>query len=333
MIVLRKYKWQRDSNNPVLRPNPNSTYDCTCCMSPFVMQIKDEYRLYYAGADRQGYHRICLATSLVANPTKFTRYGVILDIGKKGDFDGFWCVSPCVHKFGNKWYLYYTGNDGSNSGLQAFSGIGLAIGDDGIHFERYDSNPIITGDQTKEYPHNRGIAGPGGTILEDIQTDGSIFYRMYYTLAVGTLNSDPKIDQKKLCAVCHSIDGIHWSNHRIIMNPREDVSNEDIAVAGPFVWRDTNCYRMFYCGIGSRWGYYSISEAVSQDGYKWYRGEKDENLTLTPGEPGTWESQMVEYPSVIEENGKLRLFYCGNGYGTTGIGTAVTLKKGSRNRN
>ena len=27
--------------------------------------------------------------------------------------------------------------------------------------------------------------------------------------------------------------------------------------------------------------------------------------------------------SIIEENGRLRLFYCGNGYGTTGIGTAV----------
>lgn len=32
---------------------------------------------------------------------------------------------------------------------------------------------------------------------------------------------------------------------------------------------------------------------------------------------------MVEYPHVVREGSKLRLFYCGNGYGTTGIGTAV----------
>ena len=32
---------------------------------------------------------------------------------------------------------------------------------------------------------------------------------------------------------------------------------------------------------------------------------------------------MTEYPNVIEENGRLRLFYCGNGYGATGIGTAL----------
>jgi hypothetical protein len=32
---------------------------------------------------------------------------------------------------------------------------------------------------------------------------------------------------------------------------------------------------------------------------------------------------MTEYPNVIEEDGRLRLFYCGNGYGRTGIGTAT----------
>lgn len=32
---------------------------------------------------------------------------------------------------------------------------------------------------------------------------------------------------------------------------------------------------------------------------------------------------MTEYPNVIEENGKLRLFYSGNGYGSTGIGAAL----------
>lgn len=30
--------------------------------------------------------------------------------------------------------------------------------------------------------------------------------------------------------------------------------------------------------------------------------------------------------NVIEENGRLRLFYCGNGYGSTGIGSVVAEK-------
>ena len=45
--------------------------------------------------------------------------------------------------------------------------------------------------------------------------------------------------------------------------------------------------------------------------------------TRLPGSPGSWEDQMVEYPCVIPEPGRLRLFYCGNGYGATGIGVAT----------
>jgi hypothetical protein len=48
-----------------------------------------------------------------------------------------------------------------------------------------------------------------------------------------------------------------------------------------------------------------------------------ENLALPPDSTSPWESQMVEYPSIIREDDHLRLFYCGNGYGTTGIGTAI----------
>ena len=138
------------------------------------------------------------------------------------------------------------------------------------------------------------------------------------------MNSDAvRIDQEKHCAVCHSDDGIRWTDHQLIMSPQKEVANEDVAVAAPFVWRDGDVYRMLYCGIGTRWGFYSISEAVSTDGYTWDRGDGDENITLAPNPGCEWESQMVEYPCVVQEADQLRLFYCGNGYGKTGIGTAI----------
>ena len=49
---------------------------------------------------------------------------------------------------------------------------------------------------------------------------------------------------------------------------------------------------------------------------------RDDPLALPPCGDG-WEKQMTEYPNVVEEHGRLRLFYCGNGYGATGIGTAL----------
>lgn len=320
--MFKNFEWVRDLGNPILPPNKQSDYDSTRCMNPFVVRVGNTYRLYYSGGDQDGRQRICLATASVDDPTQWERHGVILDLGDSGAFDAKWCVLPCVHKVGERWFMYYSGHEGSDMGLQSFPGIGLAVSDDGIHFERYSSTPVVTGDQTAEFPNNRGVAG-GGSILEDVQADGSVRYRMYYTVAVGTKSDDVRVDQEKHCAVCHSEDGIHWTDHQLIISPRKEVANEDVAVAAPFVWRDGDVYRMLYCGIGTRWGFYSISEAVSEDGYVWDRSDGDANMTLAPNSDCEWETQMVEYPCVVQEGNHLRLFYCGNGYGRTGIGTAL----------
>jgi predicted GH43/DUF377 family glycosyl hydrolase len=174
------------------------------------------------------------------------------------------CMNPFVVRSGGEYWLYYSG--GAADGRQRLC---LAT--------TPAVTPLITGDQTVEFPHNRGVAG-GGTIVEERRADGAVQYRMYYTLAVGRKSPDVRVDQEKHCAVCHSVDGIRWTDHRLIMSPRKEVPNEDIAVAAPFVWREAGIYRMLYCGIGTRWGYYSISEAVSADGYIWERGKGDANL-------------------------------------------------------
>ena len=321
--MLTPFNWQRDPANPILPPAADSACESTRCMNPFAVRAGDEYRLFYSGGDAAGHQRICLATAPVSAPDRLTRRGVVFDLGATDSFDAHWCVLPCVYRFGAKWHMYYSGNEGTDLGLQSFSGIGLATSDDGQHFEKYSSAPVITGDQTAEFPTNRGIAG-GGSIIHEHRSDGTTAYRMYYTLAVGTKNTDARIDQEKHCAVCHSTDGITWTDHRLILSPRRNVTSEDIAVAAPFVWRDGTRYRMLYCGIGTRWGFYSISQAVSEDGYVWHCGHGDENMTLAPASDSPWESQMVEYPCVLNEGDRLRLFYCGNGYGATGIGTATS---------
>ena len=170
---------------------------------------------------------------------------------------------PLVYRFGNSWHLYWSGRKKNLSGgLQAFPGIGLATSTDGIHFNKYSDKPVITGDQTIEFPNNRGIAG-GGTILEDEASDGTVIYRQYYTLAVGKTNSNMCIDQEKHCAVCFSKDGIHWTDHRIVISPRSDVPHEDAACAAPYVWHDGEYYRMVYSAIGTKWGYYSLVQALT----------------------------------------------------------------------
>lgn len=118
-----------------------------------------------------------------------------------------------------------------------------------------------------------------------------------------------------------------WTKKGALFLRNPDHDYENVGVAGPVVKPkpDGNGFRMWYSAIGTKWGYYSICYAESADGIEWNRGEKyGDNLQLTPTGDG-WGKQMVEYPSIIEEDGRLRLFYCGNGYGKTGIGTAVGI--------
>jgi predicted GH43/DUF377 family glycosyl hydrolase len=315
------HAWQRDKRNPVLPPVPGK-FDAACCMNAFVLRRSDEYWLYYAGGDPKGNRRVCLATAPVDDLSKWKRHGPLFELGGKGSFDEAWCVLPCVHRVGEKWHLYYTGRSADRgTGLQAFRGIGLAVSDDLLNWKKKSDEPILLGDGFDDWPKNRGIAG-GGSIVEVPGARGKAVYRMHYTLATGTPSKDLRVDQAKQSVVAHSTDGIKWEDRRVVMRPRAEAEYENAATIALNVWKTRTRWRAIYAGIGTKFGAYSICEAVSDDGLTWERGQPGENLALAPQGIG-WESKMTEYPNVIEENGKLRLFYCGNGYGATGIGTAV----------
>jgi hypothetical protein len=290
-------------------------------MNPFVLRREGEYWLFYAGADKQGMHRICLAIAPANDLTGWKRLGPLLETGPRNAFDELWCVLPCVHRIGGRWHLYYTGRGRSGLGLQSFQGIGLAVSDDLRRWERLRETPVLTGDGFEAWPDNRGIAG-GGSIVELSQPDGRILYRMHYTLATGRPDRDLRIDQAKQSVIAHSWDGITWFDKRVVLQPRREAAYEDCATIGLKVWPTAGRWRAIYAGIGTQFGAYSICEAESPDGLAWHRGRPGENLALPPAGTG-WESQMTTYPHIVPEPDYLRLFYCGNGYGSTGIGTAV----------
>jgi predicted GH43/DUF377 family glycosyl hydrolase len=319
-IAFNVHKWEKHPSNPVLPPG-GGDFDVNCCMNPCVIRQGDEYYLFYAGADKNGDRRICLAIAPVSDVSKWKRLGPVFDIAKPEAFDEMWCVLPCVHRVCGKWHLYYTGRNRKPDGLQSFTGIGLAVSDDLRTWEKYSTDPVLLGDGFPEWPDNKGIAG-GGSILNIPQSDGSVIYRMYYTLPSGTPSPDLLVDQAKQSVIAHSRDGITWSDKRVVLRPRLDADYENAAAIGLNIWKTPKRWRAIYAGIGSRFGAYSLCEAVSADGLAWERGAPGENLSMAPSGTG-WESKMVEYPNIIMENGKLRLFYCGNGYGATGIGTAL----------
>lgn len=326
MAIFKVHQWQRDSRNPIFPPQEK--FDCKACMNPFVLRRDDEYWMYYAGGDESGARRICLAICAVDDLTHWKRLGPLFELGRAGAFDDQWCVLPCVHFINGKWHLYYSGKSTIGEGLQSFHGMGLATSTDLLHWTKYSDEPVMNGSGFDRWPNNIGFAG-GGRIVEFVDAKDATIHRMHYTLPTGTASDNIFVDQEKHAVCADSYDGIEWFHKRLILSPRREADYENAACIALNVWQENKSYRAIYAGIGTRFGAYSICEASSADGINWKRGAPGENLALAPSTQdgdGAWANEMCEYPNVIEENGKLRLFYCGNGYGATGIGTAVAEK-------
>jgi hypothetical protein len=314
--------WIRDPRNPVFPPGPPGSFDSTCCMNPWAIRVGKELRLYYAGGDDRGRKRICMAIAEDGDTGRWRRLGPLFEVGPPGSFDAAWCVLPHVVQIApDRWHLYYTGNCGRGRGLSAFPGIGLATSTDGYNWEKHKGSPILAPTGRAGDPDAIGIAG--GSVLKARLPDGAEEWRFYYT-GCPTVGDDVFLDQQKWCCLAVSSDGITWARRGAVMMRDPDRDYENVAVAGPVVRQERDgSFRMWYSAIGTRWGWYSICYAESEDGIRWRRGERwGDNLQLAPSGRG-WENEMVEYPSVIRDGARLRLFYCGSGYGRTGIGTAV----------
>ncbi|MEQ9410343.1 MAG: hypothetical protein RIK87_21590 [Fuerstiella sp.] len=320
--LTQPVEWVRSEHNPILPPR-SGEFDASRCMNPWVVKVDNTYRLFYSGGGTDRKQRLGFATAALNDLTEWTRIGPLFETGAAGTFDAAWCVLPHVVRINeDRWHLYYTGNAGRGSGLSAFPGIGVATSSDGVTWSRRSDKPVLARSGEHGDPDAIGIAG--GSVLQVRRPDGSTHWRFYYT-GCPTTGAAHALNQQKTICLAVSDDGLQWKKQGTVMLRDPDRDYEDIAVAGPVVHQEPDgTFRMWYSAIGTRWGYYSICYAESDDGIRWRRGvHSGDNLQLTPAGSG-WEQQMVEYPSVIREGDHLRLFYCGNGYGRSGIGTAVS---------
>ncbi len=315
------HTWVRDTRNPIFVPR--SSFDKKGAQGPFVVPHDGRWWMFYAGIGTDGVQRICLATALVDKPTEWERLGPVLELGGKDTFDERGATYPCLHRVGNKWHLYYSGRS-RRTGPQHFSaywGIGLAQSDDLRNWKKYSTQPVLQGDGIREYPRNQALVGLGN-ILSLPQADGRTLYRLHYTLLPGLRSKEWHVIEHKVGVVAHSFDGVKWTDRRIVLERRRDVTTEDIGIVGMQVWKTGTRYRATYTGLGTKYKTYALAEAVSADGLTWNRGASQDNVSLVR-QPGTWEKGMIGYPCVVSEGNYLRMFYNGTGGGATGIGMAV----------
>lgn len=226
-----------------------------------------------------------------------------LDLGPLGAFDDSGVTSSWVTRYDGRTYLFYTGWSLGVT-VPFYLAAGLAVSDDGRHFERLSAGPLL----------DRSAVDPFLTASPSVLVDASR-WRMWY-ISGTTWETRPEGPRHRYhIKYAESGDGLHWNRQGLIC--LDYAGPDEYAFGRPCVVRDTDAYRMWYA---SRGDHYVIGYAESGDGLRWRR--MDAQGGLTPAASG-WDSEMVEYPFVFDAGGSRYMLYNGNGYGRTGVGLAV----------
>jgi hypothetical protein len=147
-----------------------------------------------------------LANYSIALPQQgdWTDHGQILQSGAEGDWDlylwgGF--ASSIVKKDG-KYYLYYQGSNGYDEveDTVKYRAIGVATSDDGIHFTKHPSNPVLTW-----FPQNQLEEGAVSSAASlSAQGEVILYYGANTSLSSSLVNADGRLAVSK--------DGINFND-------------------------------------------------------------------------------------------------------------------------
>lgn len=264
---------------------------------------RDLFRIYFSTRNAQNRSSIAWVEIDIRQPCRVLRVAErpILTPGRIGCFDDSGCSIGCIVRRGRQRWLYYMG---WNLGVTVpwRNSIGLAVSDDGEHYERISLAPIM----------DRNDADPYTLSYPWVIEDGSELHMWYGSnLEWGATEAD----MNHMIKYAHSRDGQVWTrNGKVIIQSN---AAKEYAFARPCVIRDGRLFRMWYAYRGEA---YRIGYAESSNKEDWVRRDEEAGIDVSPGE---WDSESIEYPSVFDHKGVRYMLYCGNGYGRTGFGIAA----------
>lgn len=263
-------------------------------------------RVYFSGRNAANQSHIGYADVDFANGYQVICYSrePVLCPGELGCFDDCGVTPSCIIEADGEIYLYYIGWKQRSSvrfGLLP----GLAVSrDNGATFHRISRAPIL----------HRTDREPFGIMTAPCVIRDGALWRMWYVSCEGWIHADlPKYNIK----YAESEDGINWSQSGRVCLDFD--SEQETALARPCVIKENGAYQMWY-SFKADSEFYRMGYAESRDGLGWVR--MDHKAGIESSANG-WDSEMIEYPGIIQYSEKKYMFYNGNGYGTEGAGLAV----------
>ncbi|KPL08526.1 hypothetical protein AMJ86_00200 [bacterium SM23_57] len=195
-------------------------------------------------------------------------------------------VGHAMHD-GSEYKFYMGGYDGDNFSIVLATSTNLDSG-----WSWYPGNPVLTPGPGLWDDHDVGSP----CVIKDGDT-----YKMWY-LGSPDANVNWKI------GYATSSDGLTWVKHPDpVLEYVPDTWEESLS--SMYVIKDGDTLRMWYVDEGL--GKSGLGYAISTDGINW--SKSIENPVLQPGDLGSWDDEFIIVPTVIQENGKYRLWYTGAG--------------------
>jgi predicted GH43/DUF377 family glycosyl hydrolase len=260
-------------------------------------------RLFFSSRDDQGRSHVGYA-KVDLEQGAVTEYSPqpLLSPGELGAFDDNGAMGSCIVRHGADEYLSYSG---WSLGLTVpfYTYVGCAVRSGGA-FTRVSRGPVLP----------RTDFDPYFTTAPWVLVEGGV-WRMWYSSGTGWGDRDGQPLHRYRIAYAESDDGVRWRRDGTVCIDFADA--DEFALTRPCVVRDGNVYRMWYSRRGLT---YRIGYAESDDGISWTRKDEEAGIDVSPR---GWDSQMIEYPCIVDDGDSRYLFYNGNGYGETGIGWAV----------
>jgi predicted GH43/DUF377 family glycosyl hydrolase len=300
-------------------PEGKNGFDVSHCHKPTPLLIDENtLRIYFGVRDGSGKTRTTFVDVDPKDPGKviYVHDKPVLDLGKIGAFDDSGVNVCSLVRKDDQVYMYFIGWNPSTT-VHTRNSIGLAVSNDnGLTFTRLYDGAVL--DRSKDEPYYTGAV--------DVLFENGL-WKMWYTSGTEwkMINGKPEIYYHIKYAT--SENGIDWVRNNISsIAPSTPLE----ATARPSVIKDVvdgkEIYRMWYSRrdlldfrTDSKHDY-RAGYAESTDGINWNRMDESIGIDVSPE---GWDSLAIAYPYVIRLNGKLVMFYNGNGFGKTGFGYAV----------
>lgn len=220
-------KWVKYSGNPILAPGSSGEWDNEGVAEPYVIKSNGLYKMWYWG-NSKGISQIGYAVSQDGITWEKYSGNPVLVAGNPGSWDEIEAGFPSIQYQDGTYKMWYTGKNANGK-----YALGYATSPDGINWEHYPFNPILSG--------TAGSWDEPGVLGARVLFDGNV-YRTWYSR-----------QDNGLIGYATSTDGISWnkSPNNPVLVTGLDGTWDNQEVYFPDVLYSDGIYMMWYGATNS----------------------------------------------------------------------------------